>query len=235
MLLRHEDYFKLSTDDFYYNGDVKLSCILNLFQTVASDHAEKLGMGFDDMIKKDMIWVLVKIRLDVVDKIPFTSTVKVVTYPHPKGRLGYVRDYLIYDENGNLTVKGSALWCFVSYSTRKLLRPTIDYEGEYVDSKIYLDDFIRLSPILSQNHSYVCHILQTDIDRNNHTNNVKYADFIINGLNEIPNIKSFSIQFNHETKLGDEINLAYDVQEKEINATATCNDKNAFNAQIIIN
>lgn len=232
MLLRHEDIFKLSANDFYQNGNIKLNAVLNLFQTVASDHAEKIGLGFKPMLEKDIIWVLIKIRLDIVGEIPFSSTVKVVTYPHPKGRLGYVRDYLIYNEKDELVVKGSSLWCLVSFSSRKLLRPTIDYEGQFVDNKVYLDDFARLTPVMAQNHEYVCHILQTHIDRNNHTNNIKYADFIIDGLTKIPNVKSFSIQFNNETTLGDEIKIGYEFKDNVINATATSCDKNSFNAQI---
>jgi hypothetical protein len=34
---------------------MKLSAILNLIQTVAGDHADTIGLGFDEMIKMDIV------------------------------------------------------------------------------------------------------------------------------------------------------------------------------------
>ena len=232
MLLKYTQIFKLNSADFTDNGDIKLSKALDLFQTVATNHAEQIGAGFDKMLKNDIAWVLVKTRLTIVGKANGEDNVKVVTYPHPKGRIGYVRDYLIFDEKENLIIKGSSLWTLVSFSQRKLLRPTFDYEGEYVNEKAYEDDFIRFTPLMSQNNEYVYLILETDIDRNMHTNNVKYADFIINGLKNQPKIKEFSIQYSSETKLNDEILISYLIQEGEIKICGTSNGKNIFNALI---
>ena len=235
MLLHYSRDFVLSPSDFTSENKLKLSTVLELFQTVATDHAEQIGAGFEEMLKQDIAWVLVKTRLTYVSNLLQDGKVKVVTYPHPKGRIGYVRDYLIFDNNENLLVKGSSLWTLVSFSQRKLLRPTFDYAGEYVNNKVYDDDFMRFSPLVSQNHEYVYRISEKDMDRNMHTNNVKYADFIINGLKKQPKIKDFSIQYSAETVLGDEIKIAYLSEENgDIKICGTCCGKNVFNALITI-
>ena len=42
---------------------LKPSSILDFAQLVASKHADELGIGFNDFIKKDLIWVVVRITL----------------------------------------------------------------------------------------------------------------------------------------------------------------------------
>lgn len=228
MDLIYSENIKLTANDYLCDQQIKPSSVLNLFQTVASDHAELIGMGFKEMLAKDIIWVIVKTRYDVVAPVPFACTVKVVTVPQPKGRVGYVRDYFVYDLNDNLLIKGSTLWCLASVSTRKFVRPTIDYVGTHVSMKAYDDDFARLSPVCSQNNGYVCPILRTHLDRNGHANNIHYADFAINCINYLPSISSFAIQFSCESKEGDVLNLYHKYDNESIIVSGKNGERDAF-------
>ncbi len=233
MILEYKDTFTLTTNDFYYNEQLKLSAILNLFQTVAGDHSELIGAGFDEMLKKDIVWMLLNVKCTIYKRLHRGDKITVSTIPLPKGRIGYVRDYYIYNEDGELCVKGSSFWCLVSYSQRRILRPTYEYVGEFVDKKAYEEDFERLKPFsVSENPAYVCTILNTHIDRNKHANNIKYADFAIDGLDEIPNIYEFEIKYVSECKKNDTLSIGYEKQDNIIYVCGENNDKTSFVAKI---
>ena len=225
--------FTLTTNDFYNNQNMKLSAILNLFQTVAGDHAEMIGLGFDEMLKMDIVWMLVNVKCTIIKRLHRGDKVTVYTNPQPKGRMGYVRDYYIYNEQNELCVKGSSFWCLVSFTQRKFLRPTIEYVGEFVDKKAYEEDFERLKPFaVSENPAYVCKILNTHLDRNEHANNIKYSDFIIDGLDEIPDIEEFEIKYVSETKKGESLRIGYEKQGNIIYACGENEGKTSFVAKI---
>lgn len=55
---------------------LKPSSILDFAQLVASKHAESLGMGFEDFIKKDLIWVVVRNYFEIIKPIKNPDTLK---------------------------------------------------------------------------------------------------------------------------------------------------------------
>ncbi|MBO5223842.1 MAG: hypothetical protein J6C23_04955 [Clostridia bacterium] len=233
MLLQYSDTFTLTTNDFYYDKQIKLSAILNFFQTVAGDHADILGAGFDELLKKDIVWMLINVKCTIYKNLHRGDKITVTTIPLPKTRIGYIRDYYIYNENGELCIKGSSFWCHVSFSQRKILRPTFEYVGEFVDKRAYEEDFERLKPFpVSQNPTYVCKILNTHIDGNAHANNIKYADFAVDGLDEIPQISEFEIRYVSECKKGEELAIGYEKQDNIIYVCGENNGKTSFAAKI---
>ena len=127
-----EKEFELRISDFDCFDKIKPSVILDFFQDVAGEHADILSVGFNDLIKKDLIWVLVRTKYEVIKEPTLYSKIKVRTWPHPKGRIDFDRDYLILDENNNVLIKGTSKWVIVNYKTRRLsLTKDIDFNIEF--------------------------------------------------------------------------------------------------------
>ena len=124
-----EKEFELRISDFDCFDKIKPSVILDFFQDVAGEHADILSVGFNDLIKKDLIWVLVRTKYEVIKEPNLYSKIKIKTWPHPKGRIDFDRDYLILDENNNILIKGTSKWVIVNYKTRRLsLTKDIDFK-----------------------------------------------------------------------------------------------------------
>ena len=51
----YKQSFKLTNNDFDFNGNVNSTKVLDLFQIVAGKHADIIGVGFKKLIKKDFI------------------------------------------------------------------------------------------------------------------------------------------------------------------------------------
>jgi len=201
---------------FVGEGDLlRPASILDLFQDEASIHANMLHLGYDDLFKKDMLWVVNYQEIDIVGKLPkYCDEVIVSTWPHRKNRLEYVREYDIKDLNGNLLVSGIASWFTIKASTRRLVKDdSVDFGDDYYENTNY-PEFRRkrfeLEP-MGEVIKWDYKVTYTDLDHNGHMNNAKYLDVIYNmhiGF-ELDKIKKIIISFDHEVKLNETINVIY--------------------------
>ena len=188
---------------FAEEGKPTASALLHAFQEAATAHADQAHVGFDELISKGLIWVVTKIRYELTGNIAPDEELSLVTYPIPVGSLIYQRDFYIYRDDKMLT-RASIQWCIADYNTRRAVQTLVDFPGEYTQERAFPQGIQRLRP---KDLSVVGRrkIQQEDLDRNGHTNNCRYADMaqeLIGG-----GFTDFTINFAHETRLGDEILL----------------------------
>ncbi|MBR2988380.1 MAG: hypothetical protein IKC64_01500 [Clostridia bacterium] len=124
------------------------------------------------------------------------------TVPHPKGLMDYVRDYYIYDKDGNLLVKGTSQWVLIDFTSRRIVRPCVEFEGEFSTKKAYDERKIEKIEPNKSVYYYDYTVRPIDIDYNGHMNNIRYADIVFNCENTDKPIKRFVINFINEAKLG---------------------------------
>ena len=131
LLLKEKTAFR--NKDFDENGNVRASALLRHFEQIATDHAELMGIGHDDLMKKNWIWVLSKLRFRIHGKIRAGELYDIATYPSMGRGAAYPRGYYICDEDENLIVSAMSQWCIVDFETRKLVRSALEFSGEYID------------------------------------------------------------------------------------------------------
>jgi len=232
-MLEYSIDFIFKDEDIDARGYLSPSHILRLFQQVAGGHADSAGIGFDDLLKQGLIWVVTRIRYTVQGCFEPSKQYTLYTYPMPKQSLLYVRDYYIKDEDGNIIIKGSSQWCILNFITRKIERTDFDFEGEFSNVKAFDDGFPRVKNIegdIIAKHT----VVPDDIDNNQHTNNCKYAEFIYDYIKDY-NYSDFSITFQKETVLGDMIVFEKDVQNCDsvvISGKLADSGDNVFTAKI---
>ena len=178
---------------------------------MASMHASKLNVGFDDLMKNNITWVLARVKFEKVSKIYQDLPLVGKTWPHPHNRFDSVRDYLIFDDKGNVLAKGSSLWCLINFKTGRLL-PTnsAPIEGDFVEDSVYENKLEKINydeTLLESLSTY--RVVLSDIDCNQHMNNAKYAELVYNLLTkeESELLNSMEINYLQQAFLGDELNL----------------------------
>ena len=73
-------------------------CVLDIFQDVSSEHVEEYNLGFDGMLSKGLIWVLVRTKYQVInDPKPSNKELYVTTWQSEQARAEFTRDYIIKD------------------------------------------------------------------------------------------------------------------------------------------
>lgn len=231
-MLTYSEQYKIRTSDLDYHDDMRLSAYLDLFQTIAGKHADLLGLGYEQMLKKGIAWVITKVKFDCLLPLKSDETVTVVTEPHEKGLMDFTRDYYVYNERGELAAKGTSQWVHIDFVSRRLVEPQADFEGEFTTRSAYPKRRIERVAAVSEAPTYVHEIVRTDLDHNGHTNNIRYADMIFNAV-ELPGLpKRVIVNYHSESKLGDKVEIAYCRDGDDYVFTGRKNGETCFTAKL---
>lgn len=234
MLLEYSETYKLRESDFDFRDRIRLSVFLDLFQTIAAKHATMLGLGFEAMLNKGIAWVVTKIKFDVYLPLFPGETVTVRTFPHPKGLVDYTRDFFMYNGNGKLAAKGTSQWVHIDFTNRKIVKPTEEFYGEFVNEYAYDNKRIERIAPLGFAPVYTHTVTRSELDHNLHTNNIKYADMAYNAA-ELPDkmLSRMIINFVAETRLNDKIDIAVENSDNEYLFTGFKETQPCFTAKLL--
>lgn len=206
-----EKIFYLGTSDCDYQGNWKLSSMLDAVQNTSNEQNDMLHMWHYDLSSKNLYWVLYKTEM-ILHRLPHLGeSVKVITYTKGIRFLYCPRYCLITDEKNGLVARLGSLLMLVDRNTRKAVYP-IKY-GVEIPDVLELEPAIKISmkqaEVLGRN-ILTKHIPQyTDIDVNGHVNNARYIDWLCNDLGfeffKQFKIESIVIKYESEILPGDEV------------------------------
>ena len=157
-----------------------------------------------DLIKDNIVWVLSRMKVSYLSSPKWEDEVELTTWH--KGREGVfsLRDFEITPAGGGSPlVQATSSWLLIDAGTRRMLRP--DHVLGEKSTSTALD---RNGMEQVRTHE----VLYSDMDFNLHTNNAKYVEWAFDALpaEELSRgggIDSYQINFNHETRLGDRVDL----------------------------
>lgn len=227
--MKYTTKIKLYSSYFDANDNVSLKSVLNIFQDVASHHGEQIGVGYQEMLSKNLYWVISRIKFDII-KMPLPNQEVIVeTWPHEKGRVDFDRDMKITSENGETLIIGTSKWCVISTTTRTLERTdNVIYTGNCINEFNYQDKFTKINfPNLPFENKFNYIVKFSDLDHNKHMNNTNYANLIANAINKKV-VKHFEINFLNECSFNDEIIVSSLNTENGEYTQGTINNKQAF-------
>ncbi len=234
MKLLYETSYKMRTNDFTCYDTITPTSILDSFQDVAGIHASMLKMGFTDMLNKGYYWVVSRERVSVLGNVLPGETIKVLTWPEPKKGVSFIRNYKMLNSKDEIVAVGSSLWVVINSNTRRLERARdIDYEGEIIDEIIYeklnkLDEIEMTGPVYNHQVKF------SDLDHNKHMNNSKYMEIFLNiiDLKENEKILNFQLDFIHEAKEKEILQVKYLKIDNKYHFAGYINDSLAIRAEI---
>ncbi|MBQ8893538.1 MAG: hypothetical protein IJ043_03920 [Clostridia bacterium] len=180
--------------------------VLQLFQQAADTHGELMGVGFKGMMKKGLLWVVTQIRYEVVKKPEKNQSVQLITWPLPAARIGFERNCIIADEQGEPLIRGTSLWVVIDTATRRLANGIALYpQGDYCTERIFPDRARRIRDFEAE-PVFTVTPGEEYIDRNGHVNNTHYAAFAMEALGS-PEVTAFQIDYIHEVLAGQPLTL----------------------------
>lgn len=237
-----ERTYHLRTSDFDMRNRILPSSILDLFQDVAGEHATSLGVGYYDLLPENKCWMILRLRYEVVKQPRTFSDVIVRTWPVESRRIEFDRDYVMYDKDRNVLVKGTTQWAILDVSDREkpqfVTARSFDLGlEEYISERALEGRFERLAPgFEADGDPYVTRSGYTDIDTNGHVNNIKYANFILNalGLPAEKEISAFRIDYLKEILSGSEIKISSRADGDVILCKGESGDTVNFTAKITV-
>ncbi len=220
--------YALRAGDFDKFDRIKPSAVLDLFQDAAGQHAVEIGVGFDDMIAREYLWVLTRIKFEIITAPSRYQNVVVKTWPLAPNRLNYRREYCIEDMNGNNLIIGSSEWVVIHSKERKLLSVPDLYnlDGEYHNEVMFEGKLGKVRDFEICGEPYNINAGFCDLDVNNHVNNTKYANYVLDAINPTKNdvLKSFQIDYRKEVMQGTQLNVYFCREENTVSAKGENNN-----------
>ena len=213
---------KISVHEFDFNNKLKVNSLFNYIQDIAAEHAEKLQVGREDLEKHDIFWVLSWIKVKISDYPKFGESIKIKTWTKRQHRLFSLRDLLISNEKDEVFARVTTAWLLVNYKT---MRPTsienLPLPVNYHPSEDALTEVPEKIPALNEKELvFKKKIKYSDIDVNQHVNNAKYVEFLLDSFSKEQfrdnEIKEITLSFLAEAKFGNEIEI-YIEKEKQNN------------------
>ena len=191
--------------------------ILNYAQEIAYVHSTGLGVGWNALMDVNLVWVLSRIRVKILDFPHWRDEIEMETWHKGQDRMFSLRDFVISDKKGNAKVLITSSWLIIDVNTRRIHRfenlmkhPDDVYEYIFNKDAIYE----RADKILLPEDMTLVktrEVVYSDVDFNGHVNNAKYIewseDIVPPQMQEKMRLSEFSIEFCHECRQGETIEL----------------------------
>jgi medium-chain acyl-[acyl-carrier-protein] hydrolase len=164
------------------DGKLSLASLFNYMQDIASDHAEKLGFGRDDLMRDNRFWVLSRMYSEIVRWPLWKDKIIVKTWPNGTDRLFALRNYEVKYPDGKHIAYGTSSWLILDRTTKKVQRPDValsHFNRNFQPEGSPLRYSSKLEALNEDaGNTDIFKVKISDLDVNLHTNNVRYLQWI---------------------------------------------------------
>ncbi|NUN05681.1 MAG: acyl-[acyl-carrier-protein] thioesterase [Bdellovibrio sp.] len=193
-------------------GKLGLYGALNLMQETAWMHAETLGFGANDMEREGLYWVLTRQKLQMQEWPQFGEKISVETWLRPPEGAFVTREFLLRNGHDNVIGACSTSWLALQRETRKIL--PIQHLRSWEDITRPQNSGVEVVKIpVEGDYEKLAkyRVRNSDLDINQHVNNTKYAQWILDAvpydMHKALFLSSYSVNFLAETHLGEEVQI----------------------------
>lgn len=218
-----ESYYTVGIRDISKENEATNKAILSYFEDVACKHSDSVGFGIKDIYNTNVVWVLMDWKLKVIRRPIYGQTIKVTTWSRKIEKCHAYRDFATYDGQGNLLAVATSKWVLLEANTRKIQKVTEEIGGRYQTEKlehVFDEELDKMNEPEKIDSSLQLKVRKTDIDINNHVNNLNYLDLAYEILPiEIynKNFKNIRIMYKHQISPEDVININHcHAENKEV-------------------
>ncbi len=184
----YEEWMKPTLEDFGRNGILEEHAVLRMLENISCYHSDDVGYGAGDIENTNLAWLLLEWKVKLVKPMTYGKRYRLTTWS--RGVASFcttLRDFTIYDEEGEICVLASSKWTPVNASTKRLVRITeelLDIYGTENQAVFENDPLIRLKEPTTYEIEMPYRIRRSEIDLNGHVHNLCYLDFALEVLPE---------------------------------------------------
>lgn len=195
-------------------GRLGLHNAFALFQDIASEHAEEIGVGFEAMQQRGLFWVTARSRVRFYRRPGLMEMVRAETWPAPPGATRCDRFYRL-SAGTEVLLEGRTQWCVFDLN-KGAVHPAED--AGYNEGLVFSGETLLDAPHARMRHDFAeadavqRHVVRaTDVDMGRHMNNVAYLraimdSFSVAELAQMP-VREMEILFCLPCFEGDELTI----------------------------
>ena len=196
-------------------GYLKPSMLLFFCQDVAGHHCHLLGTDFEALAQKNMIWAIIRQKVQITRLPRSGERIRIETWPMPTTKVCYPRSTVACDEAGNELFRSIAMWVLMDRTSRTMILPGksgVDVQGLLTGTELAAPGSLAPRQMENLRKRQVCY---TDLDRNGHMNNTKYLDWISDLLpssfHRNKKVQEFTVCYHAEAREADTLHMGWQV------------------------
>ena len=209
-----KDEYRVHSYQVNMLNQLRCTVLCQFMQESAWHHAEHLKLGYADLMRQQLVWVLSRQRVRIHRLPRWQETITVETWPTDRDTLFCYRDFRISDADHQTLAVASSSWAAIDLQTRRL-RPTADYFiPDFAASQERAFEDREMQKIAAAEKAAEQHkrsVRFRDLDPNGHVNNVSYIEWILDGfpLEHWQKMELYEMEINYlaEAFYGDQITL----------------------------
>lgn len=206
-MTRYRKEFIIPYYDSDKNGFVQAASLLTYMGETSSFHSDSLGVGIENLRKNNYGWMLNRWRVKFFKYPRVRDKIIIETWNSGFNKFYATREFIIYDENLNEIVRATTQWIFLDITTKRPKRVPQEFSEVYgLETEKMLHDFYDFNPEFITETNLDFNVRKSDIDYNNHVNNVKYLNWMDEvipvSVDNNYRLDELDIQYKKEVKLG---------------------------------
>lgn len=186
---------------------VSLATLCNYMQESAGLSADRMGWGIQKLQREGLTWMLSRLYVKVSRYVPWGTELTVRTWPSGmKGRLLATRCFQAADGSGGEVLQAYSEWLYVDMGSQKIVRLPDGFAGlvpEGTPSVVFNDLGGKSVKLPGVTASAEVRVRQSDLDFNDHVNNVHYVEWMLEALPGRSGPSEIDIAFRSAAKAGD--------------------------------
>ena len=115
-----EEVINIRYSDLDFDKTLKPFSLLNFFQDIASDNAERLGFGYSFIYPQNLMWVLLKYRIEFNEYPSDIQDLVLRTEPRGCNKLFAYRNFELLSGD-KVLAKASSTWSLVDFKTMSIV------------------------------------------------------------------------------------------------------------------
>ncbi len=213
---QHHETLLISSASAGENKRIRLSALLGHMQDAASNHASRLGIGYEQLVPLHRTFMLSGMEIQVAEELPIWGThIELRTWARKLDRLLAYRDFSISEKGASTPfLKASSAWLLIDTLNRRPARPHQALSEFPLRPEVAVGDSApeRISKESKCSFINSRNAYHSDLDPNGHVNNSRYFDWITDSLaqhlGQFPSIDRICINFHKEIQLGNEVKIS---------------------------
>lgn len=210
----HREAYKVKFNETDYSTKIKMHSLINYMQETSSIHAELLGVGYEDLKKLNLFWVVSRLKIKMKRYVHWNEDVIVETWPSGVDKMFFTRSFRIYDGQENPIGDINAAYLLVAEDSmfpQRISKLPIDIPS--IENRF--EPYERLEKIKFPKGDKILaaekKVTYNDIDLNIHVNNEKYIEWVEDcfplDMYKDMRIETLQLNFIKEAKFGEEISF----------------------------
>lgn len=203
-----EKVFEVGAYQVHPHGDMRLSCLADLFQEIAWKHADSEGFG-RSLLEQQLMWALSRIEIKVNQFPRWADRLRLFTGGRGQAGAFAFREFMVWNEQEEVVARAMSSWLLVHIEKKRILKPeSVLPSALFNPQNAPSWQPIKLEPSGTIQDTSFIQVQHSDLDLYNHVNHTSYIRWIENIVADrgfFPSI--LSVNYLSECKASDEVSI----------------------------